>query len=186
MILSNIDPGSPFEGFWRHVESRTFPGHVSNHHLGTMVGLLGATYEMLEFRDEYPPRVIANAKAFAEALANAGLTIEGDPIDGYTETHQVVLRVSRGQGVRLAGILEQNNIITNSQALYDDPSFTAASGIRMGTSEMTRYGMFEAAFEELALLIAEIVREGDDRPAGFWRDRVEAFRSRFLGMRFHL
>ena len=28
---------------------RAFPGHVSNHHLGTMLGLLGATYEMLEF-----------------------------------------------------------------------------------------------------------------------------------------
>ncbi|MDJ0925750.1 MAG: glycine cleavage system aminomethyltransferase GcvT, partial [Acidimicrobiia bacterium] len=59
VILSNIEPGSPFEGFWRHVERRTFPGHVSNHHLGTLLGMLGATYEMLEYRDEYPQQVVA-------------------------------------------------------------------------------------------------------------------------------
>ncbi|MFV9673461.1 MAG: glycine cleavage system protein T, partial [Acidimicrobiia bacterium] len=109
VILSNIDPGSPFEGFWRHVESRTFPGHVSNHHLGTLLGMLGATYEMLEYRDTYPPQVIANARAFTAALHAQGLTMEGDPANGYTDTHQVVLRVSRAQGIGLAEILEQNN-----------------------------------------------------------------------------
>jgi aminomethyltransferase len=186
VILSNIEPGSAFEGFWRHVEARTFPGHVSNHHLGTLLGLLGATYEMLEFRDQYPPQVIANARAFAAALRKEGLAIEGDPANGFTDTHQVVLRVSRAQGVRLAGILEHNNVITNSQALHDDRSFTAASGIRMGTSEMTRYGMDESDFEELAPLIAEIVREGDRQPDGRWVDIVEEFRSRFREMRYSL
>ncbi len=186
VILSNIDPGSPFEGFWRHVESRTFPGHVSNHHLGTLLGLLGATYEMLEYRDQYPPQVIANARAFAAALRKEGLALEGDPDNGYTDTHQVVLRVSRAQGIRLAEILEQNNVITNSQALHDDPSFTAASGIRMGTSEMTRYGMVEADFEEFAPLLAEIVRDGDRQPEGHWADAVAAFRSRFRDMGYTL
>ncbi len=186
VILSNIDPGSAFEGFWRHVESRTFPGHVSNHHLGTLLGLLGATYEMLEFRDQYPPQVIANARAFAAALRNEGLFIEGDPANGFTDTHQVVLRVSRAQGVGLAEILERNNVITNSQALHDDPSFTAASGIRMGTSEMTRYGMVESDFEALASLIAEIVRDGDTQPDGHWADAVTEFRSRFREMHYTL
>jgi glycine/serine hydroxymethyltransferase len=184
VILSNIEPGSALEGFWRHVETRTFPGHVSNHHLGTLLGLLGATYEMLEYRDRYPPQVIANARAFAVALREEGLAIEGDPAQGFTDTHQVVLRVSRARGVRLAEVLEQNNIITNSQALHDDPSFTAASGIRMGTSEMTRYGMNEPDFAELAPLVAEIVREGDGQPEGRWVDTVERFRSQFLEMRY--
>ncbi len=186
VILSNVEPGSPFEGFWRHVESRTFPGHVSNHHLGTLLGLLGATYEMLEYRDQYPLQVIANARAFAAALVNEGLTLEGDPANGFTDTHQVVLRVSRAQGIRIADTLEQNNVITNSQALHDDPSFTAASGIRMGTSEMTRYGMVESDFEELAPLIAEIARDGDRQPDGHWADSVTAFRSRFREMGFSL
>jgi glycine/serine hydroxymethyltransferase len=186
VIVSNIDPGSPFEGFWRHVQSRTFPGHVSNHHLGTMLGLLGATYEMLAYRDEYQPRVVANARAFAGALASHGLTVEGDPAGGYTDTHQVVLRVGRSQGVRLAEILEQNNVITNSQALYDDASFTAASGIRMGTPEMTRFGMDEEDFVELAALIARIIRDGEAASEGQLRDTVTEFRSHFTDLRYTL
>lgn len=186
VILSNIDPGSPFEGFWRHVESRTFPGHVSNHHLGTLLGMLGATYEMLEYRDQYPPQVLSNAKALAVALSKEGLAIEGDAANGFTDTHQVVLRVSRARGVGLAEILEQNNVIVNSQALHDDPSFTAASGIRMGTSEMTRYGMDKADFQALAPLLAEIVRDGNRQPTGHWRDTVGEFRSRFATMRYTL
>ena len=141
---------------------------------------------MLEYRDEYPPQVISNARAFAVALDNEGLALEGDPSIGFTETHQVVLRVSRAQGIRLADILEQNNVITNSQALHDDPSFTAASGIRMGTSEMTRYGMVESDFEALAPLIAEIVRDGDRRPEAHWANTVSEFRSRFREMGYAL
>ncbi len=184
VILSNIAPGSAFEELWRHIESRTFPGHVSNHHLGTLLGLLGATYEMIEFKDSYPPRVIANAKAFARALRGEGLVLEGDPALDYTSTHQVLLRGARARGERLASLLERNHIITNPQAFHDDPSFAAASGVRMGTQEMTRYGMETGDFAELAGLLAEIVREAGTKPSGRWRGRVCALRRRFTEMRF--
>ncbi|MCH9021034.1 MAG: hypothetical protein IIA73_11810, partial [Proteobacteria bacterium] len=82
----------------------------------------------------------------------------------------------------IASLLEANNIITNSQAFYDDPSFAAASGVRMGTQEMTRYGMGPQDFAELAGLIAEIIGHGGDRPKGFRLDAVKAFRSRFTEM----
>jgi aminomethyltransferase len=184
LILSNIEPGSPFEDLWRAIETRAFPGHVSNHHLGTLLGLLGATYEMLRFRDDYPRQVIQNAKAFARALKRRGLRIEGDPAAGFTETHQVVLRGGPAAGHAMAELLEQNNVITNPQALYDDPGFAAASGVRMGTQEMTRFGMKEEHFEELASLMAEIITNGRDRPKGFWQSAVKSLRSRFTEMRF--
>jgi aminomethyltransferase len=186
VILSNIEPGSVFEGFWRHVESRTFPGHVSNHHLGTQMGLLGATYEMLAFKDDYPRQVIANAKAFARALDDQDLVVEGDRANDFTETHQVLLRVARAKGEWAADLLEQNNVITNPQAFYDDPSFAASSGVRIGTPEMTRYGMREGDFAELASLLAEILRGDSSTPAGHWSDAVAAFRGRFTDMRFCL
>jgi glycine/serine hydroxymethyltransferase len=186
VILSNIEPGSVFESFWRHVERRTFPGHVSNHHLGTLLGMLGATYEMLEYRDQYPKQVVANARALAAALRDQGLVIEGDAARSFTDTHQVLLRGARAQGGQLADLLEGNNIITNSQGLYDDLSFTAASGIRMGVQEMTRYGMKESDFAELAALIAAIVREGGSRPQGAWREAVLELRSRFSEMHYCL
>ena len=56
---------------WEAVRRRTFPGSVSNHHLGTLLGLLLAAYEMNHFKDDYQPPVIANAKAFARALPEA-------------------------------------------------------------------------------------------------------------------
>ncbi|MDX1431589.1 MAG: glycine cleavage system protein T, partial [Gammaproteobacteria bacterium] len=186
VILSNIEADSPFEGFWRHVESRTFPGHVSNHHLGTQLGLLGATYEMLHYRDEYPKQVIANAKAFARALSAHDLVVEGDRQVDFTETHQVLLRVGRARGEWAASLLEANNVITNAQAFYDDPSFAASSGVRMGTPEMTRHGMREGDFAELAELIAEILQRGDDAPSGHWKDRVVSFRTGFSEMKYCL
>ncbi len=184
VILSNIEPGSAFEELWKYIESRTFPGHVSNHHLGTLLGLLGATYEMLRYRDEYPRQVIENAKAFARALGNQGLAIEGDPSNDFTETHQVLLRGPRAKGEYLADLLEKNNVITNPQAFYDDLSFAAASGVRMGSQEMTRYGMKEGDFESLAALLAEIIRDGQSKAEGHWVSAIRSFRSEFTDMQY--
>ena len=83
-----------------------------------------------------------------------------------------------------ADLLEQNNVITNPQAFYDDLSFAAASGVRMGSQEMTRYGMKEKDFEELARLLVEIIGDGADKPEGFWRDSVKAFRGKFIDMKY--
>jgi aminomethyltransferase len=184
IILSNIAPGTVFEELWHRIETRTFPGHVSNHHLGTMLGLLGATYEMLKFKDAYPRRVIQNAKALAQALHDRGLDVEGDPGCMFTETHQVVLRVEPAKGDRTGTLLESNNIITNPQALFDDTGFAAASGLRLGAQEMTRYGMTEADFRGLAALLAEIIAHGDNRADGFWRDEVKRLRAEFTVMKY--
>ena len=186
VILSNIVHGHAFEEFWQFVRSRAFPGHVSNHHLGTLLGLLGATYEMIRYRDEYQPQVIRNARAFAGALAAQGLSIEGDPGAGYTDTHQVLVRGARSSGGEMAARLERNNVITNPQAFYDDSSFASASGIRLGTQEMTRFGMNEADFRGLAALVASILAQADSDASGSRREDVIRFRKRFTRMRYHL
>ncbi len=148
------------------------------------MGLLGATYEMLRFKDDYPKQVIANATAFAKALGDAGLAIEGDPGLDFTETHQVLLRTARAKGESIADKLEANNVITNPQAYHDDPSFAAASGVRMGAQEMTRYGMKPDNFRELAGLLAEIVHDDESKAKDHWRKAVKAFRSRFVEMQY--
>ena len=85
-------------GLWKTIESRTFPGSVSNHHLGTQLGMLMAAYEMNQFRDVYQKAVIDNAKSFARSLKAHGLDVAGDPSIGYTETHQVIVSVGYGEG----------------------------------------------------------------------------------------
>jgi aminomethyltransferase len=164
---------------WESVENRTFPGSVSNHHLGTLLGLLMAAYEMNCFRDAYQQAVIRNAKAFARALRDAGLQVAGDPAISFTETHQVIVKVEYAKAVEAARRLEESNIICNYQAAPDEEGFTAAGALRMGVQEMTRFGMGPGDFRTLALYIHAVVVGGRSV-----REEVTAFRKRFLAMRY--
>ena len=164
---------------WKAVRRRTFPGSVSNHHLGTLLGLLVAAYEMNHFKDAYQLAVIGNAKAFASALADAGLQVAGDPAIHFTDTHQVVVKVGYGLGPEMAGRLEANNIICNYQAVPDEEGFTAAGGLRLGVAEMTRFGMEPEDFRELAGLMARVIREKADV-----KREARDLRRRFLEMRY--
>ena len=164
---------------WQAIERRTFPGSVSNHHLGTLLGLLFATYEMNYFKDSYQPAVLGNAKAFARALAGQGLQVAGDAAVDYTETHQVIVEVGYGRGPEMAARLERNNIICNYQAAPDEEGFTASGALRLGTAEMTRFGMAPGDFTTLAELIAAVITK--DAPVG---EEVRRLRRRFLELRY--
>ncbi len=182
VIAGSFPAGSPLRNLWIDVKSRAFPGSTSNHHLGTLLALLMAAYEMNAFKEDYQTKVKANAKAFARALAASGIPVEGDERDGYTETHQVLIRVRAfGPGQEIARRLEDNNIITNYQALPDDETFLDSSGIRMGVQEMTRFGMEDKDFEVLAGYIAEVVIR--NRKV---KEEVETLRRNYLEMKYCL
>jgi len=181
IIGSNMGEGTEYEDLWEAIVRRAFPGSVSNHHLGTLVGLLMAAYEMNAFKSDYQKAVISNAKAFAHALKDQGLMVEGNPELGYTETHQVILRVGYRKGPLMANRLEENNIIVNYQSAPDDEAFTAASCLRMGVQEMTRFGMKEGDFLQLAEYMNEIILH--NRPMA---EEVSRFRKRFTEMKYCL
>jgi len=182
LIAGNFPKGSRLRKLWLDIKSRAFPGSTSNHHLGTLLGLLAASYEMNEFKDAYQNQVRSNAKAFAKALKNKGVPVEGDEAEGFTETHQVLIRVSSyGNGMEIARRLEDNNLVTNYQALPDDQTFLEPSGIRMGVQEMTRFGMKEEDFDPLADFIADVVMKDVNV-----RDRVKDYRQQFLEMKYCL
>ena len=161
------------------IRRRAFPGMVSNHHLGTLLGLLLSAIEMNAFKDAYQPQVIANAKALARALKDAGLDVQGDPAVDFTETHQVIVKVGYAQGCEIARRLEQNGIIVNYQAIPGDESFTSSSALRLGVAEMTRFGMKEGDFRALAPLFADVVKSGRTVV-----EEVAKFREKFLKMHF--
>lgn len=182
VVASNFEKGHELRKLWTEIRGRAFPGSTSNHHLGTLLGLLIATYEMNAFKDAYQTQVRKNARAFAKALKEHGLDVEGDPKDGFTETHQVIVRVRKyGTGEEVARRLEDNNIICNYQALPDDQSFIESSGIRTGVQEMTRFGMEEKDFDYLAGLVADAVIRKSDVKA-----KVADYRNRFFEMQYCL
>ena len=181
LIGSNMAEGTEDEDLWQAIIRRVFPGSVSNHHLGTLLGLLLAAYEMNAFKGDYQKAVVSNARAFARALKTEGLQVEGNPDVGFTETHQVIVRVGYGKGPQVAERLEENNIIVNYQAAPDDEGFTTASCLRMGVQEMTRFGMEEKDFAQLAEYISQVVLHGRSTAA-----EVSRFRSRFTALKYCL
>jgi len=181
VIASNMARGTEYEDLWGAIRRRVFPGSVSNHHLGTLVGLLMASYEMNIYKHDFQKNVIANAKAFARALKDQGLSVEGNPDVGYTETHQVILRVGHGKGPEMAYRLEANNIVLNYQSAPDDEAFTSASCLRMGVQEMTRFGMKEEDFSQLAQYMKEIIVQNRLMTA-----EIARFRKKFTEMKYCL
>jgi glycine/serine hydroxymethyltransferase len=182
VIVGNLGKDSPLAKLWVDIKARAFPGSTSNHHLGTLLGLWMATLEMNAFKQEYQDAVRRNAKAFARALVRYGVPVEGEAADGYTETHQVLLRVRQyGTGEEIARRLEGNNLIVNYQALPDDQSFLESGGIRTGVQEMTRFGMEEKDFDPLAGLFADVILRKKDVA-----QEVETYRRSFSTMHYCL
>ena len=179
VVATDYGPEETRWPLWEAIRRRTFPGAVSNNHLGTMVGLLMAAYEMNHFKDEYQKQVLANARALAKALKRCGMDVAGDPMMGYTQTHQVIVEVGYSRGPEVARRLEENNIIVNYQACPHEESFTAAGALRLGVAEMTRFGMKEADFEPLADLIADVALHRRSV-----KEQIKAFRRGFLELKF--
>jgi len=165
--------------FWEAIQRRAFPGSTSNHHLGTLLGLLLSAYEMNHFKDQYQKNIIDNAKAFARSCKDCGLAVAGDPAVSYTETHQVILNVGYARAPEIAKRLEDNNIILNYQAAPEEEGFTAAGSLRTGVQEMTRFGMTATDFQELAQLIADVIQKDKNV-----KDEVSAMRKRFVEMKY--
>ena len=134
---------------------------------------------MNHFKDEYQTGVISNAKAFARALKDSGLNVAGDPAIDFTETHQVIVDVGYGRGPEIAQRLEASNIICNYQAGPDEESFTASGALRLGVSEMTRFGMQKDDFRMLAELIKDVVFND-----GSVTDKVKKLRGPFRELQF--
>jgi glycine/serine hydroxymethyltransferase len=182
LVAGRFPQGTALRPLWLEIKGRAFPGSTSNHHLGTLLGLLMAAYEMNEFKNKYQAQVRANAKAFARALKSHKIPVEGDEADGFTETHQVLIRVKEfGSGMEIARRLERNNILSNYQALPDDATFLEASGIRLGVQEMTRFGMKEKDFDTLAGYMADVIIRNEEV-----RESVRKFRDNFRIMDYCL
>jgi glycine/serine hydroxymethyltransferase len=92
IIAAKMPADGPFRKLWTEIVARTFPGSTSNHHLGTQLAMLAATIEMNAFRNSYQKQVLSNARAFARACASRGVPVEGGEAEGYTHTHQVIIR----------------------------------------------------------------------------------------------
>ncbi len=172
------------EEMYKQVSRYVFPWFVSNHHLHRLPAMAVTAIEMTHFGEQYADQIVRNSRAFAEALAEEGFKVLAEHL-GYTMSHTIVVDVRpHGGGAKVAKILEDANIIVNKNLLPWDPpeAVRDPSGIRLGTQEMTRFGMKEDDFRYLARLIREVAIDGRD--PGEVRKKVVEFRKNFLEVKY--
>jgi glycine hydroxymethyltransferase len=156
-----------------------FPALAATHQVNRVAALAAATAELLAFGREYMAQIVANAQALGAALDARGIPVLGAH-KGFTRTHQVIAVVERwGGGLAVAHRLADANVITNKNLVPGDrpEDWDRPSGLRIGTTEVTRLGMREPEMERIADLIAAVLVDGHSPEAV--RREVVALRSTF-------
>ena len=172
------------EKFHKKLNNSIFPGVCSSYHLHHVAGKVVALAEFEEYGQAYAQDTVANAKAFASALASEGFDVLAES-RGYTATHQVLTRhgdLDSGAGAKAARLLEDAGIITNMNMLPGDTKALTPSGLRLGVQELTRVGMDQTQMEEVAALYARVLIKGED-PQSVKKD-VKQLKSEFQTIRY--
>ena len=131
-----------------------------------------------EFKS-YSRQVVANAQALAKQIQARGIAV----VSGGTDNHVVLLDL-RGIGMtgKVADLLVSDvHITANKNTVPFDPqSPFVTSGLRLGTAACTTRGFDQAAFREVADVIADrLLNPEDAAMEQRCRDRVAALCARF-------
>ncbi|MBQ8251697.1 MAG: serine hydroxymethyltransferase [Alphaproteobacteria bacterium] len=105
---------------------------------------------------EYAKNVVNNAGVLAKTLKSKGY----DLVSGGTDTHLILLDLrSKGlTGAASCDALAEAGIICNKNSVPNDPEKpTVTSGLRVGTPAGTTRGFGAKEFEEIGLMIVEIL-----------------------------
>jgi glycine hydroxymethyltransferase len=144
--------------------SAVFPQLAATHQVNRVAALAAATAELIEFGRPYMAQIVANAQTLGAALHGRGIPMLGAH-KGFTRSHQVIADVRAfGGGLMAAQRLAEANIITNKNLLPSDRAedWDHPSGLRIGTTEVTRLGMAATEMEVVADLIAAVLVERRD------------------------
>ena len=168
------------EKYGKEIDKNVFPGTQG----GPLVHVLAAKAVcFLEAMQPefvaYQKQVVANARAMAQSLMDAGFRV----VSGGTDTHVVLLDVFskglRGKEAELA--LDRARITVNKNAIpFDTNPPMNPSGIRLGSPAVTTRGFREPEMREVGSLIAEVLTNiaSENAIAGV-REKVEALTRRF-------
>ncbi|HUS14505.1 MAG TPA: serine hydroxymethyltransferase, partial [Chloroflexia bacterium] len=156
-----------------------FPVLAATHQVNRVAALAVAAAEMVAFGAAYMGQIVRNAQTLGAALTARGIPVLGAH-KGFTRTHQVIADVRRwGGGLGVAQQLAQANIITNKNLIPGDApgDWDRPSGLRLGTTELTRLGLGEADMTTVAEFMARVLIAGE--PAERVAADVTAFRAAY-------
>ena len=173
MILTNDAPLA------ERLDAIAYPGFTANFDLAKSAALGLGALDMHTYGAAYADQCIANAQALAKHLAAESLDVfhvpgrvgHADLRGGhpFTVSQHVALGAARyGGGNGAARKLEQANILCSSIGLPRPQVSDEANGIRLGTQELTRWGLREHDMETVARLFADalLARRPSESVAG--------------------
>ncbi len=166
--------------FGRQFDKAVFPGSQGGPLEHVIAAKAVAFAEALQpsFR-AYSQQVVANAQALAGRIQERGIAV----VSGGTDNHLVLLDLrSIGLTGKVADLLVSDvNITANKNTVPFDPqSPFVTSGLRLGTAACTTRGFDEAAFREVADVIADrLLNPEDGAIERRCRERVAALCERF-------
>jgi len=151
------------EEFAADVNRRVFPGVQGGPLMHVIAAKAVSFGEALrpDFKT-YQQQILANAKALAETLTNAGLRL----VSGGTDNHLLLVDVFMdGKGITgkaAEKALDEVHITVNKNTIpFDTNKPFVASGIRLGTPALTTRGMKEDDMRAVGGMIAALMHEPD-------------------------
>ncbi|WP_323019679.1 serine hydroxymethyltransferase [Pararhodobacter sp.] len=153
-----------------------FPGLTANFDAAKSAALAISLLDWREHGRAYAQAMADTARAFAEALAAAGLPVFAAE-KGFTTSHQFAVEAAGfGGGQAASKTLEKAGFLACGIGLPIAPVEGDLNGLRIGTPELVRWGVTPADIPEIAALVAEALRSND--PAAV-APRTRALRARF-------
>ena len=167
----------------KRLDKIAFPGLTANFDLGKTAALIIATLDMLEHGRAYADAMIANAQALADAIEKAGIDVVRVPGKGATMSQHVALPAQAfGGGHRACRKMEAANILASGIGLPGATVDGDFNGIRLGTQEITRWGMSPEEMVPIAGFMADMLL--DRRTADAVKTDVIDFRQGFQELHF--
>ena len=146
------------------LDAIAFPGMTANFDAAKSAALALTMLDWQAFGADYAAAMVANAHALADALAQAGAPVF-QARGTATRSHQFALEAARfGGGQTASRTLRRAGILACGIGLPADPVEGDMNGLRLGTPEITRWGMTPEDMPRLASLIMRGL-EGNDVPA---------------------
>ncbi len=150
------------EQYAKAIDKAVFPGSQGGPLMHIIAAKAVALKEAMasEFK-EYQMQIVRNAKQLAVSLAAAGFKL----VSGGTDNHLMLVNVKASglTGKEAEKILDSVGITVNKNTIpFDTESPMVTSGIRLGTPAVTTRGMKEPQMDEIACLIRDALRAGDD------------------------
>jgi glycine hydroxymethyltransferase len=116
--------------------------------------------EWIKFGKSFAGQMVANAKALGKAMDAQGFDVVAKH-KGYTESHIVAVDVNKqGGGNKVADALSEANINVSAWRVWKpEEDF---HGLRIGVTEMTRYGMKEGEMSSIAEFMRRVAIDKED------------------------